>query len=437
MQTITTRSAGLVGKAGGTPVREFLLVPFGPVQVDRPVSGGDFIFTREHAQAAVEWFARQGRKLAIDYEHQTLDQLNRRADGLAPAAGWIGGLEIRGDGLWAAGVEWTEQARTLLARGEYVYFSPVIYWADDNWSALTGLGPVALTNDPAMSGVRPLAAKKGSEHMIATVFRARPLNDDGGATGSAAGDELLEAIAAIGQAFNERDFEELVRERAVALVQTVRANFDDEDLTILGVLSNVAYSIKVGEGDDMIAGGLMKGEMQQGFKRQHGGSASILAAAWGREFAASPALQAEFTTGDSYIAYKRAEASGHVRIVGSRATGQTPPATPGASPGFKDRAYTIAAAKGEFAAWASDPGKRVLCDELAHVQVCLRDAGQARLTRDEMIRHDVGSDRDPGGVWGRAFDASPAIRAEFKSKDVFVAFKRAEAQGLVNILRRG
>ena len=42
-----------------------------------------------------------GRKLAIDYEQQSFDRFNTRPDGLRPAAAWIGGLEIRDNGLWA------------------------------------------------------------------------------------------------------------------------------------------------------------------------------------------------------------------------------------------------------------------------------------------------------------------------------------------------
>ena len=144
----------------GGPRAEFLLIPFGEVRVEQACAGGDFDFTREHAESAARWFENIGRKLAIDYEHQTFDRFNTRPDGLRPAAGWIGGLEIRDDGLWAVEVDWTERAQDLLRSGEYRYFSPVIFWSDENHSNLAALGPVALTNDPAMRGVAPLAARR-------------------------------------------------------------------------------------------------------------------------------------------------------------------------------------------------------------------------------------------------------------------------------------
>ena len=142
------------------PVGEWLLIPFGQVRVDRPLAGRDFAFTPQHAASACRWFERLGRKLAIDYEHQSLEALNTRPDGLRPAAGWIGGLAVRDDGLWAVDVTWTDKARTLLASGEYRYFSPVIYWTDAAGSDVAALGPVALTNDPAMCGVPALAARR-------------------------------------------------------------------------------------------------------------------------------------------------------------------------------------------------------------------------------------------------------------------------------------
>lgn len=153
-------TAASVARLGGEPVGAFLLIPFGRVEVERPTAGTSFEFTRRHAEAAVAWFGRIGRRLAIDYEHQTFDRLNTRPDGLRPAAGWIGGLEVRAEGLWATDVKWTERAQELLRSGEYCYFSPVIFWKDADHGELAGLGPVALTNDPAMLGVEPLAARR-------------------------------------------------------------------------------------------------------------------------------------------------------------------------------------------------------------------------------------------------------------------------------------
>jgi phage I-like protein len=158
----------VLAASSGEPVNEFLLIPFGEVTVDRPIAGADFVFTPEHAESAKHWFDLIGRKLAIDYEHQSFDRLNSRDDGLRPAAGWIAGLEVRDDGLWATEVSWTERAGELLRSGEYRYFSPVIYWADEDYSDVAALGPVALTNDPAMRGVQALAASQRRDGELET-----------------------------------------------------------------------------------------------------------------------------------------------------------------------------------------------------------------------------------------------------------------------------
>jgi len=82
---------------------------------------------------------------------------------LRPAAGWISGLDVRADGLWATDVTWTERARELLSAGEYRYFSPVIFWTDEDQTDVAALGPVALTNDPALHNVPALAAGRATE----------------------------------------------------------------------------------------------------------------------------------------------------------------------------------------------------------------------------------------------------------------------------------
>lgn len=178
----------MLSRPEGEPLDEFLLIPFGEVGVERAVAGGAFVFEQRHAESARRWFEQIGRKLAIDYEHQSFERYNTRPDGLRPAAGWIGRLEVRDDGLWACDVTWTDRAKELLRSGEYRYFSPVIYWIDEDYSDVAGLGPVALTNDPAMRGVRPLAASRRRPDQPSTS------DDDAGDTTP---DETLQAELAV------------------------------------------------------------------------------------------------------------------------------------------------------------------------------------------------------------------------------------------------
>lgn len=182
-----------------TPVREFRMLRFGTVEPDGALLGGAFEWTRDKAEAAASWFKRRGNRLMIDYDHQSFPQFNKRADGQAPAAGWIGGVEVRGDGLWATNVEWTDAAASALRSGEYRYFSPVIFWDKGKYGkVLRGLGPVALTNDPAMRDVPALAAGRGDDDQEMTVLSAGSMESEVqmllGLSPSATNEDYLAAV---------------------------------------------------------------------------------------------------------------------------------------------------------------------------------------------------------------------------------------------------
>ncbi|NPV89246.1 MAG: hypothetical protein HPY50_00540 [Firmicutes bacterium] len=121
------------------------LLPFGLVKSVK----GDFNVDEESLTEIIGYFEARGNDVVIDYEHQTLD------GGQAPAAGWVKELQDRGpDGLWAR-VDWTERAREYLANKEYRYLSPVVLVRRADNKAVA-IHSVALTNAPAMSGVRPI-----------------------------------------------------------------------------------------------------------------------------------------------------------------------------------------------------------------------------------------------------------------------------------------
>ena len=111
---MTIAHTATIAKTGGEPVSEFLLIPFGQVTVERALAGGSFTFTREQAAQAVAWFTASGRKLVIDYEHQSIDDLNTRADGLRPAARvarlFRGGTEPRRP-LMEASARWASRLK--------------------------------------------------------------------------------------------------------------------------------------------------------------------------------------------------------------------------------------------------------------------------------------------------------------------------------------
>lgn len=109
-----------------------------------------FRITKEDCDDIVRNFKTFGIKLVIDYEHQSLNsQWNGQP---APAAGWIGGLELREKGVYATDLQWTDEALEQIKSKKYGYISPVIVFDDhdphdDSWIGCS-LHSVALTNTP-------------------------------------------------------------------------------------------------------------------------------------------------------------------------------------------------------------------------------------------------------------------------------------------------
>jgi phage I-like protein len=136
--------------AGGVP-EEFQLLPYGTIAIEGEPPAQ---LTDEAAQSILKAFERRGNDLVIDYEHQTLKDVE------APAAGWIKQLVWRGmEGLWAK-VEWTERAKKYLESREYRYFSPV-FFVNARDRTVAKIEHVALTNYPKLNNLKPIMAKSG------------------------------------------------------------------------------------------------------------------------------------------------------------------------------------------------------------------------------------------------------------------------------------
>lgn len=124
------------------------LLPYGHVKTKK----GDFLVDEAAENEMMQNFSNRKNDVVVDYEHQTLK------DVIAPAAGWIKKLENRGkDGIWGE-VEWTGKAKDFIANKEYKYLSPVIF-VNKTDKRVQLLHSAALTNDPAIDGMVPLANK--------------------------------------------------------------------------------------------------------------------------------------------------------------------------------------------------------------------------------------------------------------------------------------
>ena len=106
---------------------------------------GDFEVDDRDIAGIIRQFKARRLDLVIDYEHQTLSDVQ------APAAGWIKDLYPGEDALMAR-VEWTKKGREYIANKEYRYLSPVVLVKKADQHAAV-FHSAALTNIPAITGM--------------------------------------------------------------------------------------------------------------------------------------------------------------------------------------------------------------------------------------------------------------------------------------------
>lgn len=120
------------------------ILPVGHVNSQR----GDFEVDQESLESIQKQFKDRGIDIVIDYEHQTLKDVE------APAGGWIKEL-YEEDGAIVARVEWTPKAASYIKNKEYRYLSPVVMVRESD-KKVVGLQSAALTNTPAINGMYPI-----------------------------------------------------------------------------------------------------------------------------------------------------------------------------------------------------------------------------------------------------------------------------------------
>lgn len=113
-------------------------------------------FNLANPQAVIAAFAQGAVDLSVDYEHQS-DKPGKTQAGPIPAAGWIKELKANTLGLWGR-VEWTAQARELIAAKAYRYLSPSFFYAKAG-GAITRLKGAGLVHNPNLQ-LRALASQE-------------------------------------------------------------------------------------------------------------------------------------------------------------------------------------------------------------------------------------------------------------------------------------
>lgn len=117
------------------------ILPVGTVDSEK----GSFTVDEESYRAMKAEMQRRGIDIVIDYEHQTLKDVQ------APAGGWVKDLIYTPEAIEAK-VEWTPKAQEYLKNKEYRYLSPVVLTRKKDNRAVA-LHSLALTNTPAINGM--------------------------------------------------------------------------------------------------------------------------------------------------------------------------------------------------------------------------------------------------------------------------------------------
>lgn len=211
----------------------FVIIPEGEFRgIDgRPFDATAWILTPERGHQIVAVLNQRHIDMVVDYEHATLKAIETGEP--APAAGWLkpnGFVYVEGVGICSTQFEWTDKAKNFIDSGEYKYISPVLFY--NKTGAVIGLHSVALTNKPNLDQLPEaklaaaaqdflstsqdsemneellerlrwmlnLPVSATAEDIIAELNKlASQLNEQTGVTVAANGQNLFDAVTAIGQ----------------------------------------------------------------------------------------------------------------------------------------------------------------------------------------------------------------------------------------------
>lgn len=165
----------------------------------RPMPAAGWRIDAAIATALIARFRALATPPVLDYEHQTL--LTEANGQPAPAAGFFLDLVWReGQGLFGL-AKLTSRAAQFIRDGEYRYFSPVFSY-DQRTGAVLALQMGALTNNPALDGMQPLALRAAARFGLdlnnqeTTVDLADQIRKLLGLPDDAADDAIIAAIKA-------------------------------------------------------------------------------------------------------------------------------------------------------------------------------------------------------------------------------------------------
>lgn len=161
----------------------------------------------------------------FDYEHQTLNADENGKE--APAAGWFNPTDLEyvpGEGLFALNVKWTKKAAEYLRNDEYRFISPVFHYGRDGRPVK--LRHFALTNEPAVDGMKQIAVLKGNADPSTTPdFNPNPEN-----SGDTTMNKAKQLLALLGVTVDDGETPTDAQfATGMAALKTLKAKADDVD----------------------------------------------------------------------------------------------------------------------------------------------------------------------------------------------------------------
>lgn len=207
------------------------LLPLGLVKS----RSGHFLVDEESVRSILAEFKDRRLDLPIDYEHQTLKDIQ------APAGGWIKELFVQ-DGALCARVEWTPPGARYLQNKEYRYLSPVVLVRKQDGKAVA-LHSAALTNTPAIDGMYP----------VVNALQIAEINDDEEDNDM---DEFLAKLAQL-LGLGEGATEEQVLEALARLQAEAQANKDAADKQVANKTVCGLLGLEAGAKTDDVTAAIM------------------------------------------------------------------------------------------------------------------------------------------------------------------------------------
>lgn len=126
--------------------------------------GDKILFDDVAAESVMTRVAARTIDFMADYEHQSL--IKPPIEAPASAKKWT--PELRNGDLMATDIKWTDRAKSMIAAGEYRYYS-IAAKVDPKTSRAVEVINFALTNNPAAIGIAPLKAASAAELAPATM----------------------------------------------------------------------------------------------------------------------------------------------------------------------------------------------------------------------------------------------------------------------------